>query len=544
MKRFTALFLSLILVFTMAAVAVDGGETPTLALTVSDGKGNPGGTVTLTISVDKPTAIKSLMIEPTYDAAVLEPTGGSWSVSGAAMAEWSVDEGGVLAFGDNTSVSGKIATMTFNILDTAVETTEVGLDVRVKAKIDNKESAIDSTVTAGTVTIKQTYTFDHFEWAEDYSTATAILVNTKDEQVTKEEEATVTKKVVDPTCEEDGYTVYTAKIVVEGKTYTEDQTVVDEETATGHDWDYENAYYEADEEAGIMTITVVCKNDPDHTLTEEAEIVSSETDEETGNTTYVLEFDDDDESQEFKEGLKEAVGAEEDDEGNIAVVVEPKGDDFDWEAYYAAYLEAAKWATGKKPKGNQKNDEPAPVKSDLPFTDVDPESDIYDYIKYVYEKEIMAGMSDTQFDLNGSLTRGMIMAILYRIEGSPEVAYSGKFSDVPDGEWFTNGIEWAASVGIAAGYEDGRFGPNDAVTREQLAAFLFRYANWKGYEIKTGDLSVTDAGRVSAYAVDAVKWAVENEVLGAANGFVRPTEFAKRSEIAIAIYYLLEKVAK
>ena len=156
----------------------------------------------------------------------------------------------------------------------------------------------------------------------------------------------------------------------------------------------------------------------------------------------------------------------------------------------------------------------------------------------------MAGVSDTEFDLYGNLTRGMIVSILYRNEGSPAVAYTGRFSDVAENAWYAAGVEWAASVGIAAGYEDGRFGPNDPVTREQLAAFLFRYANWKGYEIKTADIVAFDADQISEYALASVKWAAANGVLLITDGAIRPTELAKRWEIAVAIKAFLENVAK
>ena len=96
----------------------------------------------------------------------------------------------------------------------------------------------------------------------------------------------------------------------------------------------------------------------------------------------------------------------------------------------------------------------------------------------------------------------------------------------------------------AAGYEDGSFGPNDPVTREQLAAFLYRYANWKGYAITSGELVIDDADLISPYALDALKWAVENDMLWIDDDALRPTELARRWEIAVAIFYLLENVAK
>ncbi len=148
------------------------------------------------------------------------------------------------------------------------------------------------------------------------------------------------------------------------------------------------------------------------------------------------------------------------------------------------------------------------------------------------------------FSPREGMTRGDFLLALYRMEGSPEITYSGKFSDVAEGEWYAPGVEWAATVGIAAGYEDGSFGPNDPVTREQLAAFLYRYANWKGYAITSGELVIDDADLISPYALDALKWAVENDMLWIDDDALRPTELARRWEIAVAIFYLLENVAK
>lgn len=187
--------------------------------------------------------------------------------------------------------------------------------------------------------------------------------------------------------------------------------------------------------------------------------------------------------------------------------------------------------------------DPAP-ESEIPFVDVPVTSDLYDTVKYVYENGIMAGISDTLFDPNGSLTRGMVVSILYRLEGSPEVEYTGKFADVPEGEWFTNGVEWAAANGIVYGYEDGNYGAKDPLTREQLAAILYRYAEKKGYDTAAEDIEIADLDEISPYAVDAVKWAVNNGVLRLEEGKVRPTATAIRAEVAIAVEAFLEKVAK
>ena len=185
---------------------------------------------------------------------------------------------------------------------------------------------------------------------------------------------------------------------------------------------------------------------------------------------------------------------------------------------------------------------PAAENADLPFIDVVPGMEQYDAVRYVYENGIMNGISDTLFDPFGTLTRGMMVTILYRIEGEPEVAYNGTFTDVPDGKWFSDGVEWAASTGIVNGYGDGTFGPADEVTREQLAAILYRYAVCKGFEIKTAGF--LPDGNISPWAVDYVNWAAANGVLQVSGGTVRAVETALRWEVAAAIRGFCENAAK
>ena len=185
----------------------------------------------------------------------------------------------------------------------------------------------------------------------------------------------------------------------------------------------------------------------------------------------------------------------------------------------------------------------------LPFTDVTPDSPFFDDIRYVYENDIMNGMSSTTFGENLPLTRGMIVTILHRVEGRPEVAYTGAFTDVPDGMWYTDGVEWAASHGIVLGYGNGKYGPDDNVTREQLAAILFRYAKVKGYDVSVGEdtniLSYYDAFTWGDWAVSALQWACGAGVLeDSPVGMLRPADDATRGEIARAIHVFCEKVAK
>jgi len=124
------------------------------------------------------------------------------------------------------------------------------------------------------------------------------------------------------------------------------------------------------------------------------------------------------------------------------------------------------------------------------------------------------------------------------------VSYTGAFTDVQDGEWYTESVEWAAANGIVNGYGNGKFGPTDEVTREQLAAILYRYAEFKGYTIRTEALDAEDAAMISGWAIENVKWAVTNDILWMSNGYVRSTENALRWEVAAAIRAFLEGVAK
>ena len=183
--------------------------------------------------------------------------------------------------------------------------------------------------------------------------------------------------------------------------------------------------------------------------------------------------------------------------------------------------------------------------AELPFMDVTRGMDIYDDVKYVYEKGIMDGMSDTLFGPELPMTRGMIATILHRMAGEPKAPYSGVFSDVPAGQWYTDGVEWAASAGLVLGYGDGTYGTTDNVTREQLAVILYRYAVWKGYAVKTAYPVFQDSEDVSTTAVEAMNWAVANGILrpdGDHN--IRPGADATRGEIATAIHAFLENVAR
>lgn len=146
-----------------------------------------------------------------------------------------------------------------------------------------------------------------------------------------------------------------------------------------------------------------------------------------------------------------------------------------------------------------------------PFADAAPTAWYHDGVHYCIEKGLMHGISADKLLPDGSVTRAQLAAILWRLEGNPAPVSAAGFSDVADGAWYAGAVRWAADSGVVKGYADGRFRPNDAVTREQMATLLYRFAGYKGYDVSIGGdtniLRFTDGAAVSGYAVPAMRWA-------------------------------------
>ena len=177
------------------------------------------------------------------------------------------------------------------------------------------------------------------------------------------------------------------------------------------------------------------------------------------------------------------------------------------------------------------------------FTDVSRNDWFYGDVSYVYENGIMDGVSAETFAPNATLTRGMIVTILYRMENKPAVTGASKFTDVDANEWYGAPVAWAAGNGIVTGYSETTFGPNDPVTREQLAAILYRYAVYKGMSAVTLEQNpsrFTDADQISAYAVPAMNWAVGKGLINGADGKLSPKASATRAQVAAIIHRYLE----
>lgn len=156
----------------------------------------------------------------------------------------------------------------------------------------------------------------------------------------------------------------------------------------------------------------------------------------------------------------------------------------------------------------------------------------------------MTGVSETEFDPDGILSRAMLVTVLYRMAGEPEAAADNVFTDVAADTWYTKAVLWASENGIAIGYGDGIFGPDDAITREQLATIFYRYVG--APEVTgTGLNAFNDAGNISEYAQTAMLWAVQNGIInGKGDGMIDPIGNATRAETAAIFQRYLENLAK
>ena len=179
-----------------------------------------------------------------------------------------------------------------------------------------------------------------------------------------------------------------------------------------------------------------------------------------------------------------------------------------------------------------------------PFTDVSEKDWFYGDVMFVYENGLMLGTSKTLFSPYGTATRGMMATILWRMEGSPAPKGKNSFTDVEAGKWYADAITWTAENGIFAGYGKDKFGPDDPITREQLAAIFYRYADYKGYDLTVkGNLDkFKDADKITDYAKTAMGWAVGSGLVkGKSGNLLDPQGTATRAEIAAMLHRFIEK---
>ena len=181
-----------------------------------------------------------------------------------------------------------------------------------------------------------------------------------------------------------------------------------------------------------------------------------------------------------------------------------------------------------------------------PFFDVKEKDWFYESVKYVYENELMSGVGFNEFDPGSSLTRGMLVTILYRFEGSPSSMTYG-FSDVPRTEWYTKSVDWAASTGIVNGVGNNRFAPDEPVTREQITVIFYNYSKYKKMDLTAkNDLSsFADSEKISSWATTAFEWAVSSGLIsGKDNSMLDPSGKATRAETSAIIKRYAEKMVK
>ena len=214
---------------------------------------------------------------------------------------------------------------------------------------------------------------------------------------------------------------------------------------------------------------------------------------------------------------------------------------------YTFKMPSAKVSVGFKTTADQPCDGGRDCPS-APFTDVDTAKWYHLSVDYVLTHKMMNGVSSRAFAPNANLTRGMLVQILYNLEGKTK-GTAANFSDVQADAWYAEAVGWAASNKVVTGYADGTFRPNAAVTREQAAAILYRYAQSKGIDVSVGEntniLSYVDVQQASEYAIPALQWAVGAGVLNGKNGGrLAPTGTATRAEIAAIMQRWCENIIK
>lgn len=363
-----------------------------------------------------------------------------------------------------------------------------------------------------------------------YESASATFICANDASHEETVAAAVTSAVTkEPTCTEDGLRTYTASVTFGEKNYTDTKT--EGIKATGeHVWDN-----------GVVTTEPTCtaKGVKTYTCTKCSATKTEELNAlghnyETKRTEPTCE----------KDGKEEEVCSRCGDV-RFSRVLPATGHSYRWDPRTRRTV-CENCGKILDEGGNTRPIIPAnPGKTDknFPFTDVSKNDGCYDAVDYLYSKGIMNGTSSTKFSPNGELTRAMVVTILYRAQGEPAVHTSGSFKDVAAGCYYTEAVEWAAANNIVKGFTDGTFKPDKSVTREQLAAFLSRFAQYNDAKIIESDGQLSTDAVVSGWARKNVEWAVAEGILTSVQAR-NAVQNATRAEVAMAIYTYLTKIAK
>lgn len=231
----------------------------------------------------------------------------------------------------------------------------------------------------------------------------------------------------------------------------------------------------------------------------------------------------------------------------------PMRDGYDFGGWYAdkdltQRITEIKLSGSKTVYADWKKREPDAVKN--PFADVNAGDWFYRDVLFSYEKGLMSGMDAATFAPYANTTRAQIAVIFYRMEGSPAVEGENSFADVVRGSgtaWFYDAVTWAQQNGIMGGYDNSSFAPNDPITREQLAAIFYRYAQYKGYDTTQGGMAIREFGdyeSISDYAMSAMAWAVNTGLVKGDSNLLYPNGTATRAEIAALLHRFVENGMK
>ena len=480
--------------------------------------------LTVTISDDVAVTNGKYVVE--YDPAKVTLTS---KTSSQAYKSFNVDETNgkiTFAFAAEEAVAANttLATLTFSYGD------YVNTEITVKALERNEVSPVegDEKVIKIEDEVEHKYGEPVWSWT-GVESATATFTCEHDATHTQVVNATITSEVTKPaTCTEDGVRTYTATVTFEGKTYTDTKTDVIK--ATGHKWGEPTWSWTNVDSA---TASFTCENDASHKETVKATITVEDTKKATctedGVRTYTATVTLD--GKVYTDTKTRTLPA--------------TGHNFRKNAQTGKYV----CENCGKVLGESENTKPTtptkPGKDDtkFPFTDVSKNDRYYDAVDYLYNNGIMNGTTDTLFSPNAELTRAMVVTILYRAQGKPAVSTSGSFKDVAAGRYYTEAVEWAAANNIVKGFTDGTFKPDEPVTREQLAAFISRFAEYNDIEIVAADGKLDADAVVSNWAKKNVEWAVAEGILTSAQA-KNATQNATRAEVAMALYTYLTKVAK
>ncbi|MGM9563550.1 MAG: leucine-rich repeat protein [Faecousia sp.] len=216
------------------------------------------------------------------------------------------------------------------------------------------------------------------------------------------------------------------------------------------------------------------------------------------------------------------------------------------DSYVDTYVDALghNYVNGVCTRCGAKDPDYKPTTPVIEFNDIPANAWYIDAVAFAVENGLMNGVGDNKFDPEGSMTRAMLVTVLWRYEGSPKKG-TNTFADVPNGRWYTDAIAWAAAEGVVGGVGNGKFEPDGNVTREQMATILFRYANKKGFDTsKRGDLSgFPDASRVSFYAKDALAWAVAEKIINGSDGYLLPQGDATRAQVSAILMRYIKNIA-